>query len=267
MSRIANTFNALRDSGRTAFIPYLMAGDPAPELTVSLMHALVEGGADVLELGFPFSDPTADGPVIQQAGERALAAGITLKQVLALCTEFRQTNTTTPIILMGYANPALQFGYAAFADALANAGVDGVIIVDLPPEEEGELVPLLTAQGIAMIRLVAPTTQGERLEQLLSTAGGFVYTISIKGITGTASADQAALHARLEELRRYTTLPVVAGFGIKTPQDAAALHGVADGVVVGSALVDALHQAHTTGQDVVETARAFTAQMTAALSS
>jgi tryptophan synthase alpha chain len=240
-TRIAATFAQLNAAQKTAFIPYLMAGDPSADATVALMHALAEHGADVLELGFPFSDPTADGAAIQAAGERALQAGMTLHHTLKICTEFRTKNTTTPIILMGYANPVMQFGYEGFADALHASGVDGIILVDLPPEEEDELLPFLNAHSIAIVRLVAPTTEGERLKRLLATAGGFVYVISIKGITGTHAAEADDIQMRIAEIRAMTALPIVAGFGIRTAAQAAALKGIADGVVIGSALVEALH--------------------------
>jgi tryptophan synthase alpha chain len=263
-NRIADAFAACRAKGKTAFIPYVMAGDPSPTATLSVMHALVEGGADIIELGSPFSDPTADGASIQAAGNRALAAGMTFASTLELCRQFRSRNSTTPLILMGYANPVMQYGYAHAARAMRDAGVDGTIIVDLPPEEEGEFQPLLAEHGLALIRLVAPTTQGERLQRLLATAGGFVYTISINGITGTRRADADALAQRITEIRAHTSLPIVAGFGIRTPEDAAALKSKTDGVVVGSALVEALHQAgeaHAT-----KTACSFAGAMSTALS-
>jgi tryptophan synthase alpha chain len=261
--RIEQAFAACRAKGKTAFIPYVMAGDPSPTATLAVMHALVEGGADVLELGFPFSDPTADGASIQAAGNRALVGGMSLHRTLELCRQFRTRNSTTPIILMGYANPVMQAGYAAAARAMRETGIDGVIIVDLPPEQESEFQPLLTAEDLALIRLVAPTTQGERLQRLLSTAGGFVYTISINGITGSRSADASDLAERIAEIRQHTRLPIVAGFGIRTPEDAAALKGKTDGVVVGSALVEALH--HAGEEHAAEAARAFAAAMSAVL--
>jgi tryptophan synthase alpha chain len=262
-TRIAKVFAACANEERTAFIPYLMAGDPSPEMTLGIMHALADNGADLLEIGFPFSDPTADGITIQEAGNRALAEGMTLQKVLALCAEFRTRNITTPLILMGYANPVMQYGYADCASAMAKSGIDGVILVDLPPEEESEFLPHLNAHAIALIRLVAPTTEGARLQRLLATAGGFVYAISINGITGTGSADMSALKHRIAEIRSYSALPVVAGFGIRTTTQAHALHGIADGVVVGSALVEALHQAGEAGG--VATASRFAHAMAEAL--
>lgn len=249
-TRIQHTFAALKAANRPALIPFIMAGDTSAQMTAELLNALPEAGADIIELGMPFSDPTADGPAIQAAGVRALAGGMTLTQTLELVRDFRAHNTTTPIILMGYYNPIYVYGGEAFARHAALAGADGVIIVDLPPEEEGELTPHLEANGLALIRLIAPTTDENRLQRLLKTASGFVYTIAIKGITGAASADEGALNARLTQIRAHTDLPVVAGFGIRTPQQAAALKGHADGVVVGSALVE--HIANSSNGDITQ---------------
>jgi tryptophan synthase alpha chain len=241
-ARITATFAALAQRQHTALIPFIMAGDDSLQRTAQLLEALPHAGADIIELGMPFSDPTADGIAIQAAGIRALQAHTTLKDTLALVAQFRTKNTTTPIILMGYYNPIYVYGGERFAKDAAQAGVDGVIIVDLPPEEEAELKPFLDAQSIDLIRLIAPTTDDTRLTTLLQHASGFVYTIAIKGITGAASADEDTLQARLKHIRSSTTLPVVAGFGIRTAQQAAALKGHAHGVVIGSALVDTIHQ-------------------------
>jgi tryptophan synthase alpha chain len=241
-ARIANTFATLHKQRRTALIPFIMAGDPHAAQTAELLARLPDAGADIIELGMPFSDPTADGPAIQAAAVRALAAKTTLSSTLDLVKHFRNSNAHTPIILMGYYNPIYHYGGAQFAKDAADAGVDGVIIVDLPPEEEAELKPFLIENGIDFIRLIAPTTDDTRLITLLQSATGFVYTIAIKGITGAGSAVQHTLNDRLSQIRSQTSLPVVAGFGIRTPEQAAALRGHASGVVVGSALVDCLHE-------------------------
>ena len=248
-ARITECFVACKRNNRTAFIPYIMAGDPSPAATLNIMHALADNGADMLEIGFPFSDPVADGATIQAAGNRALAEGMTLKAVLTLCTSFRQRNTTTPLILMGYANPLMQYGYKECAQAMKIAGIDGLIVVDLPPEEEAELLPHLTTHAVCLIRLIAPTTRSERLQRLIHSASGFIYVIGINGITGTGSADLAVLQQRIAEIQCHTSLPVVTGFGIRTTDQARELHGIADGVVVGSALVDTLFKAGTAGAE------------------
>jgi tryptophan synthase alpha chain len=242
MSRIAECFAELKAKQKSAFIPYIMAGDPSMQLTLPLMQALCAGGADMLELGVPFSDPTADGVAIQQAGLRALKNNATLKKILALCGDFRLANAKTPIILMGYANVFMQYSYETFAHDAAGAGVDGVIVVDLPPEEEGELQPYLSKAGVDFVRLIAPTTHGDRLKRLCETASGFVYSINIKGITGSGSADSMDIASRIAAIRECTDLPIVSGFGIKTSAQVQALQGIGDGVVVGSALVEAIYQ-------------------------
>lgn len=240
--RIAQTFASLAAQNRPAIIPFIMAGDDSMERTAHLLEQLPLHGADIIELGMPFSDPSADGLAIQAAATRALSARTTLSSTLAAVRHFRNTNATTPIVLMGYYNPIFHYGVDRFASDAAEVGVDGVIIVDLPPEEEDELKPFLTAKQIDFIRLIAPTTDEARLSTLLTSATGFVYTISIKGITGAASAQQDALNARIQNIKQHTQLPVVAGFGIREPQQAQALAGIADGVVIGSALVDCIYQ-------------------------
>ena len=237
MSRIAARLAAVKASGRTALVPYIAAGDPGKQATVPLMHALVKAGADALELGVPFSDPSADGPVIQAACERALAAGTTLKDVLAMVREFRTQDRNTPVILMGYLNPVEAFGHEAFAAAAAEAGVDGVLTVDMPPEEAEPLGALLRARDIDPIFLLAPTTDAARVRRITETASGFVYYVSLKGVTGADRLDLDAVRKRLEELRRLTTLPVGVGFGIRDAAAAAALAPAADAVIVGSAVV------------------------------
>jgi tryptophan synthase alpha chain len=242
MKRLAATFSACHNQNRSALITYLMAGDPSPEATVVAMHALVEGGADVLELGMPFSDPTADGPSIEQAHHRALAAGTTMEGVLAMVRRFREGNDHTPVILMGYLNPIEQKGPLWFAQAAATSGVDGALVVDLPPEEAGELRDALANHGLAQILLAAPTTPPSRLAMILREASGFVYYITLKGTTGADRLEPAAVVQAVTRLRAMTELPIVVGFGVRTPQQAAELAACADGVVVGSVVVEAMAQ-------------------------
>jgi tryptophan synthase alpha chain len=237
MSRIESRFNALARAGRKALIPYVMAGDPSPGETVPLMQALVEAGADLIELGVPFSDPMADGPVIQAAGERALAHGVALHHVLEMVNRFRRQDPDTPVLLMGYLNPIEAMGYDAFADAAAAAGVDGVLTVDLPPEESAELLSALDRTGLDPIFLTAPTTREDRLERIARAARGFIYYVSLKGVTGSDALDTASVSEKLAKLRAFTPLPLGVGFGISTPEAAARVGALADGVVVGSALV------------------------------
>ncbi len=237
MSRIAKRFEDLREAGRTALIPYITAGDPRPEITVDLMHALVEAGADLLELGVPFSDPMADGPVIQAACERALIHHVSLRRVLDMVADFRRRDGDTPVVLMGYLNPIEVMGYQSFAQQAAAAGVDGVLTVDIPPEEAGELVSALRAHALDAIFLLAPTSTDERIRRITELARGFVYYVSFKGVTGAKSLDVDAVAAKLEQVRRHTGLPIGVGFGIRDAESAAAVGRVADAVVVGSALV------------------------------
>lgn len=237
MSRIQETFSRLRASRRRALIPYITAGDPHPEATVELMHALVRGGADIIELGVPFSDPMADGPVIQRAAERALAHGTSLRQVLGMVAEFRRQNAETPVVLMGYANPIEAMGYEAFAAAAGNAGVDGVLTVDLPPEEAVERVAILRQSGIDPIFLLAPTTPVERMKAVAGLASGYVYYVSLKGVTGAANLDVDDVAKHLARLREQISLPIGVGFGIRDAGSAAAIAKIADGVVIGSRVV------------------------------
>lgn len=237
MSRIQTTFEALRRDGRKALIPYITAGDPDLRTTATLMQALVDCGADILELGVPFSDPSSDGPVIQRAVERALARGTSLRDVLALVKEFRQSNQSTPVVLMGYLNPIEYLGYGAFAEAASEAGVDGVLVVDMPPEEADELHAALQAKGVDGIFLVAPTTREERARSICKNSSGFVYYVSLKGVTGAGHLDIEEVERQLGRLRGWTDLPLGVGFGIHDAQSAARIAKVADAVVVGSALV------------------------------
>jgi tryptophan synthase alpha chain len=245
MSRIASRLAAVKDRGRKALIPYITAGDPHPKETVALMHALVEGGADILELGVPFSDPMADGPVIQLACERALAHGTSLRNVIGMVAQFRERDGQTPVVLMGYLNPIEHIGIQAFASEAKAAGVDGVLIVDLAVEEAGDFSGPLREAGIDLIFLIAPTSPASRIQAVASQAGGYLYYVSVKGVTGSSQLDVASVEAKLNEIRRYTALPLAVGFGIRDPQSAAQVARIADGVIVGSALVSEIekHQA------------------------
>lgn len=236
MNRLDATFSSLKDQGRKALVTYVMAGDPSPETSLEILHELARS-ADVLEIGLPFSDPMADGPAIQAAGLRALDQGITTHKVFSLVQQFRSKNATTPIVLMGYFNPVLKYGIDKFMSDCNAIGVDGLIIVDIPPEEGEELVPQAQQNNLRFIRLLTPTTDEKRLKTVLKDAGGFLYYVSIAGVTGTASADPAKVGRHIAEIKKTTDLPIVAGFGIKTPEDARAMAAIADGVVVGSALV------------------------------
>lgn len=234
MTRIQKTFQSL---DRPALVTFLTAGDPDYQTSLKTLKALPGAGADIIELGMPFTDPMADGPVIQAASGRALQAGANMVQTLNMVRDFRADNDGTPIVLMGYANPVFVYGAEKFCRDAAEAGVDGLIIVDLPPEEAGELVPHVQAFGLDLIRLVTPTTDENRLDTVLSGASGFLYYVSITGVTGTAKADKAAVAAHIKTIKARTDLPVAVGFGIKTPDDVAAMGKIADAVVVGSALV------------------------------
>lgn len=237
MSRIASTFATLRRDGRKALVPFFTAGDPNPKFTVPLMHALVEGGADVIELGVPFSDPMADGPVIQRSSDRALKHGVSLKDVIGYVADFRKTNSTIPVVLMGYANPVEAMGMERFADAAKLAGVDGVLIVDYPPEEAEAIVRLLEARGLDTIFLLSPTTTDSRLRQVASLGRGYLYYVSLKGVTGAANIDLDEISKRLAHIRKHTHLPVGVGFGIRDADTARRIAGVADAVIIGSRLV------------------------------
>ncbi len=230
--------------GHPALVAFVTAGDPTPGHTGAILDAIVAGGADVIELGMPFTDPMADGPAIQNANIRSLAAGTRTADVLAIATAFRQRHPDVPLVLMGYANPMLRRGSAWFAERIAAAGVDGVICVDVPPEEDDALGPDLRANGIAPIRLATPTTDTARLPQVLDGAGGFLYYVSVAGITGLQQAAQASIEGAVARLKAATDLPVAVGFGIRTPGQAASVARVADGVVVGSAIVELVAQHH-----------------------
>ncbi|MHB8741804.1 MAG: tryptophan synthase subunit alpha [Sulfuricaulis sp.] len=237
MSRIAQKFQTLKQQGRCGLIPYITAGDPEPWITIPLMHALVKNGADILELGVPFSDPMADGPVIQRAAERALKHKISLRQVLAMVREFRGQDKTTPVILMGYLNPIEAMGYERFARDAAESGVDGVLTVDLPPEEAEGLQSAMRDQGLDTIYLLSPTSSLERIKLITQAASGFIYYVSLRGVTGASNLDVGEVSAKLKKIRSHTDLPLGVGFGINSPETASQVAKFADAVIVGSALV------------------------------
>ncbi|CAJ0738938.1 Tryptophan synthase alpha chain [Ralstonia edaphis] len=243
MSRIAQTFSQLSAQGRKGLIPFITAGDPYPEMTVDLMHALVKGGSNVIELGVPFSDPMADGPVIQRASERALAKKVGLRTVLEYVRVFRTTDSTTPVVLMGYANPIERMGVDGFAKAASEAGVDGVLVVDYPPEECEAFAKTMRAAGIDPIFLLAPTSTEARIAQIARVASGYIYYVSLKGVTGAATIDLDAVAARIPQIRQHARLPVGVGFGIRDAATARAISGVADAVVIGSRIVQLLEEA------------------------
>ncbi|MCK9608108.1 MAG: tryptophan synthase subunit alpha [Methylomonas sp.] len=237
MSRLANKFAELKASGRKALIPFVTAGDPYPEFTVPLLHEMVAAGADVIELGVPFSDPMADGPVIQRASERALAHKVGLRKVLSMAMEFRKTDQATPLVLMGYLNPIEMMGYEDFANAAQRADVDGVLTVDLPPEEAVDCVALLRERGIDQIFLLAPNSDAERIAKMDAVGSGYLYYVSLKGVTGAGHLNTEDVKEKLELIRANTVLPVGVGFGVKDADTAKIVANLADGVVVGSALI------------------------------
>lgn len=242
MSRLASHLASLHAQGIKALIPFITGGDPSPAHTVGLMHVLVANGADVIELGMPFSDPSADGPTIQLACERSLAAGTTLTKILGMVAEFRSTNSHTPVVLMGYMNPIERRGLHNFARDAKAAGVDGVLLVDLAIEEAPDFAPAFKDVGLDLIFLIAPTSTAARIQAVAQLASGYLYYVSLKGVTGVASLDIASVTAKLAEIRQHTTLPLAVGFGIRDAATAAAVGAIADGVVVGSALVSIVEQ-------------------------
>ncbi len=255
MSRIDTTFAALKAQGKTALIPFITAGDPDQQTTVELLLTLAEAGADLIELGVPFSDPMADGPTIQAASERALAAGMTLAGVLEIVAEVRRSSQI-PLVLMGYYNPIFRYGIERFAADAVKAGVDALLLVDLPPEEAGEISAVTKAAGLSLITLLAPTTPRERMEKLAAAAQGYLYYVSMTGVTGAQKITPDDIRAAVEELKGMTDVPVGVGFGITTAEDAAAVGAFADGVVVGSALVKVI-EANSGSAQLLDKVRAF----------
>lgn len=242
MSRIETRFAALRHEERAGLVAYLVAGDPDPETSFRLLSGVAAAGADLIEIGMPFSDPMADGPSIQAAGQRALKSGMTLRKTLAMVRELRARDPSTPYVLMGYHNPIYRYGADAFPREAVAAGVDGAIVVDLPPEEDAELAEPARRAGLDLVRLATPTSDEARLPAIVTHASGFIYYVAIAGITGTRSADAATVHAAVSRLRRFTDLPITVGFGIKNPAQAAEVAKAADAAAVGTALVDRLAQ-------------------------
>lgn len=265
ISRISHTFETLTQQGRRALIPYITAGDPEPWITVRLMHALVKSGADILELGIPFSDPMADGPVIQRAAERALRHKISLRQVIAMVHEFREKDQITPVVLMGYLNPIEVMGYDFFANEAAAAKVDGVLVVDLPPEEADRLRTLLKKHGLDAIFLLAPTSSSERIKQIARSASGFIYYVSLRGVTGASHLDPREVAAKLKEIRRQTRLPLGVGFGISSPDAAAQVAEFADAIIVGSAVVKRMEDLMANPDKILTEIPAFIASLRAAM--
>lgn len=255
MSRIEAKFEQLKAAGRKALIPFVTAGDPEPALTVPIMHALVRGGADIIELGVPFSDPMADGPTIQRSSERSLKHGTSLRKILDMAAEFRARDELTPVVLMGYANPIEAMGEQAFADRAREVGVDGVLVVDYPPEESEHLVSLLEARGIDSIFLLSPTTVDARLDHVARLARGYIYYVSLKGVTGAAHLDLEELRMRIPHIRAHVRVPVGVGFGIRDAATARAVADVSDAVVIGSRLVQEIEQSN--GAEVLDRVSGF----------
>ena len=248
MSRISSCLQSLAKQGRKALVPYFVAGDPTISSTVPMMHAMVKAGANIIELGIAFSDPMAEGPTIQLAHERALEHNISLRDTLGLVKQFRESDTQTPVVLMGYANPIEVLGYQSFAELAQAAGVDGVLVVDLPPEEAVEFQVILKQHEIDNIYLIAPTTEQSRIKKIVSLATGYLYYVSLKGVTGSANLDINSVRNKLADIRQETTLPICVGFGIKDADSAQQISQLADGAVVGSAIVDRMAASETQEQ-------------------
>lgn len=264
--RLSRRFASLH--GRAGLVTFVCGGDPSPELTAPILHALVSGGADIIEVGMPFTDPMADGPAIQAGNIRALGAGISLRKLLAIMARFRTRDSDTPLILMGYVNPILAYGPERFATDAKAAGLDGVILVDLPPEEADEMLPALNGAGLHLVRLATPTTDAARLPAVLEGASGFLYYVAVAGITGANSAQAADIAAAVARLKASTDLPVAVGFGVKTPAQAAAIAAHADAVVVGSAIVDLIGAARARqSNDIPGEVEAFVSTLAAAVRS
>jgi tryptophan synthase alpha chain len=265
VSRLKTTFDRLKAEGKTALIPYLTAGDPSRETAVTLMHTMVRNGADVLEMGVPFSDPMADGPVIQRASERALARHVSLKDCLGWVAEFRKTDNQTPIVLMGYANPIERFGVEAFVAQAKQAGVDGTIVVDYPPEECENFSQLMKSADMDPIFLLAPTSSESRMRDVARLGSGYLYYVSLRGVTGAGHIDTAAVTDRVALIRRFTDMPIGVGFGISDAKSAVSVAQAADAVVIGSAIIRLMEEAEKSGQEPLEKAGQFMAGIRSAL--
>lgn len=265
MSRLQKRFTELKTNGRKALIPFITAGDPAPEVTVPLLHTLVEAGADVLELGVPFSDPMAEGPAIQHACERALLHHITTNKVFDMVRDFRTQDKDTPIVLMGYLNPVEVMGYETFASEAVAAGVDGMITVDLPPEEAEDYLKAFRAHGLDSIFLLAPTSTDARIKQIAAVASGFIYYISLRGVTGASHIDTKEVQKKIDIIRGVTDLPIAVGFGINTPEIAAEVSKIGDAVVVGSALVNRVAEVAGTPENINKEASEFLSSLRASI--
>ena len=263
MSRIQTTFATLKQSGKKALIPFITAGDPHPDQTVAMLHGLVKAGADLIELGVPFSDPMADGPVIQRASERALVHKVGLRHVLAMVKEFRQQDDKTPIILMGYANPIEAMGIEKFANAAKDAGIDGMLTVDYPPEESTEFNAMLKARDIDPVFLLSPTTDKARVDIIVNQASGFIYYVSLKGVTGSKNLDIIEVADRVASIRSQTNLPIGVGFGVRDAETAKAVASVADAVVVGSRMVQEVEKSNS--DNVVANLMVLTSELRAAI--
>jgi len=265
MSRLAARFSELRNRNRSALVTFITAGDPAPDITVPLMHALVAAGADIIELGVPFSDPMADGPVIQAASERALAAGVSTVDVIEMIRRFREDDASTPVVLMGYLNPIERMGYEKFSAAIGAAGADGIIVVDMPPEEGRELGAKLKEHGIDNVHLLAPTSTPERISLICNDASGFIYYVSLRGVTGSATLDLDEVRARLADIRKQTALPLGVGFGVDSAAAAGAVAQFADAVIVGSALVRIVGDNRDDRDALMRKASAFIGELSSAV--
>ncbi len=263
MSRIQGVFKKLKEEGRKGLIPFVTGGDPDPVHTVAVMHALADGGSDVIELGVPFSDPMADGPVIQRSSERALSKGVSTRKILEYVAEFRKTNQHTPVVLMGYANPIERMGAALFVEQAKLAGVDGVLVVDYPPEESIEFAQRLREADLDPIFLLAPTSSDERIEKVAKAACGYLYYVSLTGVTGASNLNAAAVGSKLPTIRKHTSIPVGVGFGIRDAESACRVAQAADAVVIGSALIQKLESGDS--RDAAKLAREFIAPIRAAL--
>ena len=267
MGRIAQCFTGLKNDNRTALIPFITAGYPDPQVTVMLMHGLVSGGADLIELGIPFSDPMADGPVIQRASEQALVHHTNLETVLDMVHQFRGSNRDTPVILMGYLNPVEALGYGKFCTRASESGVDGVLIVDLPPEEAGDFNRQVREQNLDQIFLLSPTTSNERIKRICAIASGFIYYVALKGVTGSNRLDVSSVDAKLQEIRPYTSLPIGVGFGIRDVESARQISRISDAVILGSVLIEKIAELAGDDNTLMPGIELFIASMRSAIDS